>query len=40
MKAVLNISACKGHSVETWIGFLSKDEHDASDSVYTGRLKV
>jgi hypothetical protein len=39
-KAVLNVPAFKGHVVETWIGFLSKDEKNASDSVYTGRLKV
>ena len=39
-KAALNVSAFKGHAVETWIGFLSADEEDASDSVYTGRLKV
>jgi hypothetical protein len=39
-KAVLNLTAFKGYNVETWIGFLSKDEEDASDSVYTGRLVV
>jgi len=39
-RAVLNIAAFKGYTIETWIGFLSKDEGDASDSVYTGRLKV
>jgi hypothetical protein len=37
-KATLNISALNGHAVETWIGFLSKDEADASDSVWTGRV--
>ena len=39
-KAVLNVAAFKGHTVETWIGFLSADEQDASDSIYTGRLGV
>ena len=39
-KAVLNVAALSGHSVETWIGFLSKDEADASDSVWTGSVKV
>ena len=37
-KAVLNVAPLKGHTVETWIGFLSADEEDASDSVYTGRI--
>ena len=39
-KATLNVAAFKGYFVETWIGFLSNNEKDASDSVYTGRLKV
>jgi hypothetical protein len=39
-KVVLNVAALKGHAVETWIGYLSKDEQDASDSVYTGRVVV
>jgi hypothetical protein len=39
-KAVLNVAFFKGYSVETWIGFLSADEKDASDSVYTGRVIV
>jgi hypothetical protein len=39
-KAILNVTALKGHSVETWIGFLSKDEKDASDSVWVGRVVV
>lgn len=39
-KGALNVSAFKGNAVETWIGFLSADERDASDSVYTGRLVV
>jgi len=37
-KATLNVIALKGHTVETWIGFLSKDEQDASDSVWAGRV--
>jgi hypothetical protein len=37
-KAILNVAALKGHAVETWIGFLSADTEDASDSVYTGRM--
>jgi hypothetical protein len=39
-KVTLNVAALKGHTVETWIGFLSKDELDASDSVYTGKVVV
>ncbi len=39
-KAVLNVTVFKGHAVETWIGFLSADEKDASDSVWVGRLVV
>ena len=39
-KASLNVVAFKGHSVETWIGFLSSDEKDASDSVWVGRANV
>jgi hypothetical protein len=39
-KAVLNVAAFKGNAVETWIGFLSADERDASDSVYTGRVNA
>jgi len=37
-KATLNAAAFKGHTVETWIGFLSNDEKDAGDSVWVGRL--
>lgn len=37
-KAVLNVTALKGHTVETWIGFLSRDEKDASDSVWSGSM--
>jgi hypothetical protein len=39
-KAVLNVAALKGNSVETWIGFLSADEMDASDSVRVGSVKM
>ena len=39
-KSVLNVSALKGNTIETWIGFLSADEKDASDSVWTGSLEV
>jgi hypothetical protein len=39
-KAILNVAALKGHTVETWIGFLSKDEQEASDSVWAGRVTV
>ena len=39
-KAVLNVAAFKGYTIETWIGFLSADEKDASDSVWAGRMVV
>jgi hypothetical protein len=39
-KATLNAAPLKGHYVETWIGFLSNDEKDASDSMWAGRVKV
>jgi hypothetical protein len=39
-KAFLNVAALKNHTVETWIGFLSKDETEASDSMYAGRVVV
>lgn len=39
-KAVLNVVALKGHAIETWIGFLSKDELDASDSIWVGRVQL
>jgi hypothetical protein len=39
-KAVLDASVFKGYEVETWIGFLSNDEMNASDSVYTRSLKL
>src|SRR3954469_19541011 len=37
-EAILNTSMFKGYEVETWIGFLSGDEMNASDSVWTGRV--
>jgi hypothetical protein len=39
-KATLNVAALKGHTIETWIGFLSRDEQDASDSVWAGRVQL
>jgi hypothetical protein len=39
-EAVLNASVFKGYEVETWIGFLSNDETNASDSVWTGRASL
>jgi hypothetical protein len=39
-KAVLNVAALKGQAVETWIGFLSAEEKDASDSVWAGKVVV
>jgi hypothetical protein len=39
-EAVLDASVFKGYEVETWIGFLSSDETNASDSVWTGRVGV
>jgi hypothetical protein len=38
--ATLNAAALKGHAVETWIGFLSADATDASDSVWVGRVQL
>ncbi len=39
-KASLNVTALKGFAVETWIGFLSADELDASDSVWVGKIQL
>jgi hypothetical protein len=39
-KASLNVAAFKGYAIETWIGFLSKDEAHAGDSVWAGRMVV
>jgi hypothetical protein len=33
---VLSVAAFKGYTLETWIGFLSKDEADASDLCVDG----
>jgi len=39
-EAVLNAGVFKGYEVETWIGFLSNDETNASDSVWTGKISL
>lgn len=39
-QAVLETKILKGHGVETWMGFLSRDESNAANSVYTGRLEL
>ena len=39
-EAVLNASMFKGYEAETWIGFLSNDETNASDSVWTGKISL
>jgi hypothetical protein len=39
-KASLNVASFKGNAVESWIGFLSKDEADASDSAWAGRVQL
>jgi len=39
-EAVLNTQAFKGYVAETWLGFLSDDEMNASNSVYTGRVQL
>jgi len=36
--AVLETKMMQGLTAETWIGFLSKDEKNASDSVYCGKV--
>jgi len=38
--AILAAGAFKGHVAETWIGFISHDERDAADSVYTGSVQL
>jgi len=38
--AILDTHVMPGLSAETWIGFLSADETNAADSVYTGKLTV
>jgi uncharacterized protein DUF6266 len=39
-EAILQTSAFKGYQVETWMAFLSNDETNASNSVYTGCIKL
>jgi hypothetical protein len=38
--AILITSQLRGNTAETWLGFLSSDEKDAADSVYTGGVEV
>jgi Family of unknown function (DUF6266) len=38
--ALLETNTLKGHSAETWMGFLTNDENDAADSVYTGGVSL
>lgn len=37
-EAILPVMHFKGYAAETWIGFLSNDEMQASNSVWTGRV--
>ena len=37
-EAILQIPHMQGTAAETWIGFLSNDEKDASDSMYSGKV--
>jgi hypothetical protein len=37
-KAILPAANMPGYAAETWIGFLSNDETDAANSVYTARI--
>lgn len=39
-QAFLETSIMKGFAAETWIGFLSNDEKNAADSVYTGTVEL
>ena len=39
-QAILDIHHMQGPAAETWIGFVSADETNAADSVYTGKLTV
>ena len=39
-QALLETNIMKGHAAETWIGFLSNDEKNAANSVYTGRVEL
>jgi hypothetical protein len=39
-QSLLETSIMKGYAAETWIGFLSHDEKNAADSVYTGTVEL
>jgi hypothetical protein len=39
-EAVMRILPTQNHEAETWVGFLSNDEKDAADSVYSGRVNL
>ena len=39
-EAILPALSFKGYTVETWIGFLSNDETQASDSIWTGKVQL
>ena len=39
-QALLETGMMKGYPAETWIGFLSDDEGNAADSVYTGTVQL
>jgi hypothetical protein len=38
-RAVLETKPLQGFTAETWIGFLTHDERNASDSMYCGRIE-
>jgi hypothetical protein len=38
--AVLITNLMQGYTAETWMGFLSNDDKDAADSVYTGKIAL
>jgi hypothetical protein len=39
-QSLLETSIMKGYTAETWVGFLSNDERNAADSVYTGAIEL
>jgi hypothetical protein len=39
-QSLLETSIMKGYAAETWMGFLSNDEKNAADSVYTGTVEL
>jgi hypothetical protein len=39
-RAVLETAGMSGETAETWMGFLSNDEKDAANSVYTGKVNI